>query len=438
MIDTIVLRVHKLKEKYEYLVKSLEYLTEKDKAVIKYNTESIFKSDVGTYQYFADTSNIRFISVRNSVYNASSHYNLCYHANYERDYIEFNFSIPKFLYGTNVFQFTDHSEINIPHIWNKLENFLNKFLNQLFPMVPSYEDIEVNRLDMCLNQVFNSKDDALKFLSHQKTIKVKNARSERNRYSSYGSTAIQQVSQRYSFKVYHKGTEFKKNDYKELCKHNPKGYDLDKLRDFADRVLRYELTFRKGQFNYLYKQHIINDQNTMVNHNLMRLQSSKMKANREFIQNDLENKTFSFNLSSPFDDPKADYRTLTNCFSFTFDFDLFSKCYDFFIDRVNALQLSKKLSVNEIYEKLQEFSDKKKALKGRPIDLSTNVVIATLSQYVDLAELKGVIPKTTFYRYRNTLKDVGIPQYGIEDIHPPALDFAEYFFNLGKYHQEFN
>src|SRR5690606_14776256 len=162
-------------------IKSLEFLAEKDKAVYKYDTKSIFKDDVSTYQYFADTSNIRFISIRNSVYNASSHYNLSYHANYERDYLEFNFSIPKYIYGTNVFQFTDHSEINVAHTWTKFQNFLNKFLNDIFPVIPSYSDIEVNRIDMCINQIFESKKDALKFLEHQKTIKVKNARSEKNR-----------------------------------------------------------------------------------------------------------------------------------------------------------------------------------------------------------------------------------------------------------------
>ena len=60
------------------------------------------------------------------------------------------------------------------------------------------------------------------------------------------------VTTRYSFKCYHKGTEFHENDYKELVANiNKHNYNLNHLQNIADRILRYEITFRRSMLHYL-------------------------------------------------------------------------------------------------------------------------------------------------------------------------------------------
>src|SRR5215203_3444987 len=40
--------------------------------------------------------------------NTSGHYEFAYMVDYNRDFIEFNFSVPKFVYGSNVLMLVDH------------------------------------------------------------------------------------------------------------------------------------------------------------------------------------------------------------------------------------------------------------------------------------------------------------------------------------------
>jgi hypothetical protein len=65
-------------------------------------------------------------------------------------------------------------------------------------------------------------------------------------------------TQRYSVKVYHKGTEFAKNDAKQLRALNERGasFDVQHYQDFADTMLRYEMTFRSSYMSYLYLNNI--------------------------------------------------------------------------------------------------------------------------------------------------------------------------------------
>jgi hypothetical protein len=68
------------------------------------------------------------------------------------------------------------------------------------------------------------------------------------------------TTKRYSAKIYHKGSEYEKNDRKEHLKINrERGCEYFKtshFQQFADRILRYELTIRTHMLNYLHKRDI--------------------------------------------------------------------------------------------------------------------------------------------------------------------------------------
>lgn len=100
-----------------------------------------------------------------------------------------------------------------------------------------------------LQSSFLSKDDALEYLAQLQKVKKKWTRDNSN-LSNWKTTMMFKTND-YSFKVYHKGSEFKKNDRKQIVKTKLK-YDVDHLQEFADRILRYEFTIRNAYTSYLF------------------------------------------------------------------------------------------------------------------------------------------------------------------------------------------
>ena len=68
------------------------------------------------------------------------------------------------------------------------------------------------------------------------------------------------ITKRYSAKIYHKGSEYLKNDLKEHRKINKERghqyFKTDQYKALADRILRYELTLRTDMLNYLHKRRL--------------------------------------------------------------------------------------------------------------------------------------------------------------------------------------
>jgi hypothetical protein len=296
MFDTITLRINN-SHRYENLVSILydpnsglkQFETVYDiHELAKKQTEFRVQSTE-----YLDTGRRVDKAYRRKLYQDSSNYEFNYHHDKLRKFLEFEFSIPKFLYGTNVFQAVYH-HANLPYSphsgeFNKykwctdtgdalkvggnmdfaghyLHDFIfNKFLGYLFPSISiDSDDIEVARLDICFNQVFDSHADAMQYLEYQRQVKKKYARDSSNIVRDW-RTAIGYVGSLFYFKIYHKGEEFrKKGDAKHLKKINqllnPKlGYDkfdIPLIQSFADRVLRYELTCHSKFLSYLHMNYI--------------------------------------------------------------------------------------------------------------------------------------------------------------------------------------
>jgi|GEM_PF-2100271 len=466
MIDTIVLRIHRVKEKYHHLVKYLEQINNQS-YVKKYHHEGL-KSDSKTSILYGDTGNILNLTHRSSINIASSHYSISFLISEERDFIELNFSIPKYLYSTNVMQFVDQHNTSSKHCYDKLINLLSEFFNKYFPYAPDWEDLEVNRIDICFNQFFLSKGDAMRYLDEQKNLGIHYAKSDINGAKTYGTTEVTTVfykTDNYSFKIYHKGTEFQKNDYRELVKNNPMGFNLEELKNNADKILRYEMTCRKGLFNYLFKQRLKDNENTAFNHNFHKIKDlkgsrrnnmmrdlgrvpvytgSKQKA-EIFIHKTINNKTFNFTIYSPWEDLQATPLELFECFNLPFNFELFEELNSFFWDKVNKYQLGVKMGIKDIHDKIKEHQKEeeiKNVLYGKKDKVSQTgqlLLIATLSQYTDISDLKQVLPVATYYRYKKKMEKLGIPAHSPDiAVNPPPLDFQTYFYYFGNHHVTVN
>ena len=283
MIDTVVLRLHDLK-KYAQVAKSLDLhnnngyktsfgaVTPEDffellKANKNRKTEKV---EILQHKRKGD---FLFKTQVGKQLCSSSHYSFTYFINYSRDFIEFNFSIPKYQFGTNIIQFIEHNhdngfnmysskfmDHNIKKSFILFSNFIKSFFRrELTICTIDFKDLEVNRIDVCFNQVFNSREEALLYLEYQKKLKKKHARNEDGVMHDW-ATSLMYKTRRYSAKIYHKGTEYEKHDKKEHLKINiekrKEYFKTEKFQEFSDKILRYELTLRCNYLNYIHKKEI--------------------------------------------------------------------------------------------------------------------------------------------------------------------------------------
>lgn len=303
MIDTVVLRIHDLVRHLslvEWLDRQHTETGSKGKTVRmqRFTAEDdftplqkILHRNLTTYH---DTGEIHEVAHYNHL--KSSHYLIAYKIDYNRQFVEFNLSVPKYCYGTNVIHYNtaptarhfsayEHGtlETNLKEAHGRLLRFIERFLNEQFGAIGEDIDrsrLEINRLDLCFNQVFPSRADALDYFAQLRKLKKKNAREGSN-YGSYRTT-IMHKTDRYSFKVYHKGTEFKRNDAKELRKLNAAGasYDVAHYQQFADTILRYEMTFRNSYMSHLHMNLIFRKDCHIWRHGLQLYKTNKSRKEK--------------------------------------------------------------------------------------------------------------------------------------------------------------
>ncbi|WP_430814640.1 phage/plasmid replication domain-containing protein [Carboxylicivirga sp. RSCT41] len=296
MIDTIVLRIHNINqypEAIDALIKEGEgeYYSTIDnphnKEVVDCDTGEISNAPHLQIRqiYYSDTDKT-YTLYRNKTLT-SSHYYLGYRISLDKDFVEFNFSIPKYLYGTNLKQFVPHKEegqnykdgeldsfeFNMNITYERLIQFIRDFIKKWFKgEIISELDVEIVRLDICYNQIFNTKEDALKYLEYQKKIKKKYLKATSKNKTDWGTSIFLQTD-RYAAKIYHKGSEYSSKDgerkhhlqvNKKLGKEQfpiQSKYDKDfghmlseGLQDYSDRILRYEISYKNAYMSALYKK----------------------------------------------------------------------------------------------------------------------------------------------------------------------------------------
>ncbi|MGV3540957.1 MAG: hypothetical protein ACO1OQ_14175, partial [Rufibacter sp.] len=113
MIDTVVLRIHNLRSKYEQLVKEMNLQKNSGFKVSKASIETAeferlrnIGHGMRTIIDFVEinkTGEFLTRSEHSKKLTASHHYAFVYRVDYEKDFIEFNFSLPKYKFGTNIF-----------------------------------------------------------------------------------------------------------------------------------------------------------------------------------------------------------------------------------------------------------------------------------------------------------------------------------------------
>lgn len=438
MIDTIKLILTNV-SKYPVIQTQYERTTKTGNTLIEIDKETgeVFENHKIRALLHHDTDNILPLTKRCSLHIASSVYELSYQYNVQSDSINFEFSIPKYCYGTNILQFVNYFDQDAEAQYRKLMGFVSGFARKHFIEQVDLKDIQIGRIDFCYNQFFASKYDALKYLNEQKELLTKYARSTKNDYRSY-ETSLSYITKRYSFKIYHKGTEFKKHDRLKLANNNKTGETIDYLQEVSDKMLRYEVTFRKAQIDYLFREKELYNPylNFMFNE---KTRKSLRLTNPKFYERSLKFSENGKNYVFAKLAQEESIRTDTVYFSLP----IFRELYNFFWEYVKKYQLGVKMSVYDVLKKIDQKNEARDQISDKCLrrKLSYNkpflVCLALLTQYYSLDNMRksGLMPRSTFYRYQAQLKKLGYTSENrLVNVAPPTLDYLEYKFYFGKHH----
>lgn len=182
----------------------------------------------------------------------SSSYDINYEVHLTQNYMMMEFSIPKYLYGHNTEHFPkNHNEVELE---NELKMFLLRFFLVEFKGEIQLEDIEIMRVDLCFNYKFKSLENKEMFKALMP--KLFNSVFSETKSITYGENeSVMYKTQDYSFKIYDKGLEFFKHDYKKLLKTKSRK-EVDAIYYRSQFILRAELTFRKRKMSYDFFQNI--------------------------------------------------------------------------------------------------------------------------------------------------------------------------------------
>jgi len=482
MIDTLVLRVHDLIRHHrfvdivrrDFMFKYEERQNVAPAKEVENFSKAHFATDTMMLNYFriAGIGNDRLKRMSLKKINNSGHYFLNAYINKDDDFVEFNFSVPKYIYGTNVLMYVVHPwdknftyyrhnslKHNLVNSYERLMRFIRYFFETEFPDDLSIDAryIEINRIDLCYNQVFLSKEDAIEYLDIQKSIQRKHTRQDSNKYREY-ETSFMYVNDRYSLKVYHKGAEYKKRDRKEQKKinslHQKQVFDIQGLQNFSDRMLRYEITFRKSMLSYLFNQYVFR-KNCPVHKDLMttykkvesiiakneRVSTSLKQKKKEITKqkyleenpfqkiemNDKRNHKYIRDLlfkEKKFmyvvDDRVNEFNNITARYNYFeprahFSKAVFNECANFFLDFINEFQIYEKPAFNSVDDLIDAYN---KVHEEDKLPKKEMLKFYKLLETMTFDEIKksNLYSKPTFYRYKSRFKKIGITQNNLMPI----------------------
>lgn len=286
-MDTVVYKLHNT-ERYPIILKAIQEI-ENGKGLMSIPaTEFAHKETKFSKLWFnvkMDTYIIWSHIAKTELPSGASGVNIMYDR--QRDYIKFELSLPKFFFGNNVIELippfqskhynSNHSMLHLcARYWYKLlRAVFYKIIQDVTRNMGanfSWSDVEVSRIDITFNQIFDGKDDALRYFEIAKKAKVPRLSDGTNK--DYYDTSVTFLSKgNYYFKCYHKGTEFDKVSKHQITKTFDSyqrrkllnqdsiiGHAMrhkDDLQDYSDKLLRYELECKNGLLNQLFKAHLM-------------------------------------------------------------------------------------------------------------------------------------------------------------------------------------
>lgn len=508
MVDSVVIRIHEASTVHAQLLKLLHKKGIEGKSVtnkhipleIANDQDNFLKRSTVT-RFFTDHVDGYNVEAAYMNHLPSWHYDIAYRINFLQNFIEINLSIPKYLYGTNVFQFIPHyfdkdyhfyfSAENFfevrDHVYNRLKRFLRYFFIQHFGenLVNEYY-VQIMQVDLCYNKFFNTEEDAHEYLADLKRIRKKHIR-ETTKGKGHYHTGLHFSTSDYAFKIYHKGAEFKEHDRKKIIQRKLWPPVLvNEVQAVADRIIRFELSLRNGLLNSLFKDYIFRKddeqfqrsktyyrqmrQNEFIinskgdkleRHELSRKQKGMIKYAKDIL-----NKTFRFYLACDTafhvqDDDQNDvidgrkklqfdHEMRFSKDLFRHSFDRFKKFFDeyevaFTGDMVDTIAVVSKDSKDDS-EKMARLLDYAVTKGGMPRDVkgvlswaSVRLCVSYLRDHTwEELRKSGFISERKYYRLRALFKACGWLNPATVMVPTGKNDFRDYYEAVERLQTGFN
>lgn len=451
MIDTIHLKIHGIRTVNKNLLNAVKYAKNKRSSLhsVEMTREEYAsfinkRSTMMFFAQYADSGRTQLIDMASEFTEPSSNYKVRIRPRLDRDYLEVNLSVPKFLYGHNVGQFiidisdpifsiTRHQmfKYQAQDVHNKLIKFIKFFFVRVFNTIPDFRTVQVMRIDYCYNQIFHSKQAASDYLRVQKGIrKMYYKGTDINDYKN----TVWFPATYHTFKIYAKGDEFKKHDLKNLRRFNALNEgkrikNIDRILALAERTNRYEITYKNAGIDYIYKTRYLPRVNRRNSEEIKKyLRLNVRRRNKKLLEiqkhtwnyyNKQYHKRHEFYLEIPEElkENKKNFLSERYVYKAKFDIDLFHMLATKFYEVSQEFKIKKTygevgMDLLNIKEKLliqkRKYSSRKNfASSGISLFLQE---LAKNNFNFDSVKNSGIFPEASFYRYKKQLKNIGIDQ----------------------------
>ena len=399
MIDTIKLVIYR-EFNEEFYTTLLNASEQKKSGFIVRSTTGITQRQDAFVMKVNNFDDYEQLIINGSFKTPSHLYNIFWRCFEDRVQIEF--SLPKFIYGTNSIELRSHmnKQNNRPYTFLKLA--IKTFFSTIFPLHKiDYGGIELARFDFCYNQCYKNREESLKAL---KFIKLKhNGRADRLNFE-YGYISLSKSNY---FKIYHKGEEFKKHDF-----HKIKSEKLaNQYQKLSDCILRYERKQTPKNWSYFYNINV----KYRYQSELKKLYYKAKKNNRvsKQMRRDFENLQ-RFTLASS----KIEGATKLNE-------DFFNLLYKRFRNEIKKKYSISKVSVHRLHNEVIS-NTKNKTMKVRILSLIK--VFKSLKRAYE----SGAVSKATYYRYEKFMKQNDMSSTNVKSNIYQCWDSYNYYSALHK------
>jgi len=345
------------------------FILNREHGIYTRGKDSVFQGKANIYNTF------EMLILDGSVQCPSHNYNMHFRVFEER--VEIEFSLPKFIYGTNVFQLLKHYQRRHDP-YEIFVQALKKVFEDIFFNVPVvWGAVELLRWDVCFNQVFKSREQSIKALKY---IKLKHQSKGDKLNYEYG---LIQLTKTNYLKIYHKGEEFKKHD-----KQKYKGLFPEQIEAIADKILRYEKKYTRTNISYTYNTKF--KTNGHADFQEYKRQKKAGKISR-YLRNEFESvQRFTLGNSK-----------IEGCTKMPPHF--FDYCYYSFKDEIEKKFNIGKSSVDQLH----------RTVIANPSDAAVRVkILAYIKTFGSLkrAYELGAFSRATYTRYKNQLESKGLSE----------------------------
>ena len=329
-----------------------------------------------------DYENHELLMINGKIKCPSYNYNIFYRCFDDR--VELEFSLPKYIYGTNTIQLMPHYKKMNYSPYDMLVKGIKLFFSEVFKTCKiNYGGIELKRFDFCFNQLFKSRQESFEALKY---IKLKH--QSKGDKLSYETGLVNLTKSNY-LKIYHKGEEFIKHD-----KHKYDGKYLNQIEELSEKILRYEKKITPKNIAYFY--------NVNVKHQYQNeLKKLYYKAKKKGIvskqmRRDFEN-VQNFTLGNSLIDGATKLES-----------EFFNLLYSKF-----RLDIKRKFSIGRMsVDTLQKESFKKDS-KNKTINIRILSLIKVFKSLKRAYE-SGAISESTYYRYKKHVEEKNISETNVK------------------------